>query len=568
MTWSCEREFHDDITYGTTPIEVSISASLPATRTVIGEKDGDQQNISWSVGDKISVWAKPVGGSAYTFQNKTFTLATFNATFSSADFKGYIDEMEKGTYEYVGFYPTPSSVSDTAVSYSIPSLQNGDYSAQCDVMYSHATGNALQKRVTDTQETVSLSWEQPQLQFHHLMHMIRIRVPDGKNLLGSAVKKLVITFPQNVVGDMVIDASDPSRVLWSNMTNTITVDMDSSNLLDASGRFVWVYIRPTMINGEISFRAYDASGIPSKLISTSINKEMLAQHITPIALTIPKRIDPVYFTFSCPNSGSNLNNLGETATLMKVKQWPNGVASSLGTTSISSTSSSSSTFSVPFYYDTELGINTALAGGVMKVTFESANVDLSDVEYSFTFPTTIASSGSVFNYGLPWLLQEDFSSLEEYNDQATTGSKDLGNVGLPGWSASRTNGESGSVHLRPFWVFGARYQGRLDSTTLSRIKSGKSVKVRVYFRASAEKVATPLQVGWHTTSGTINADTGITNVSGTISLGKGSSLTEYNVTTSALSNNARIAWRTNITSGSWGTYSDTPITDVRIKVVQ
>ncbi|MBQ0081096.1 MAG: hypothetical protein KBS95_06085 [Alistipes sp.] len=538
------------------------------SRTVMGESDGVSQSVNWCVGDEIAVWARPVGTSSpYTLDKTIFRLATFNATYSSADFKATIDEMPQGRYDYVAFYPVPTQTDESAVSYSIPEVQDGDFGAENDIMYASCEGNALQIRDTSS-DTVDILNEQPELSFKHMMHLIRIRVPEGKNLFGSTVKKLVITFPQNVVGKVTIDMHHPETQLWSELRNELTIDMDSSNQLDANGRYVWAYVRPTTLNGEITFRAYDTNGIPSKLLTTSINKTLLAQHITPIALTIPQKINPVYFTFKCPNNASLPNNLGEPVNKMIVTQWPNGIESALGTNNISSTTSTSNTFQVPFYYDEELGINKALPGGVMKVTFESENVLLEDTTYEFKLPTTIMPSGDSFDFSIPWLLAEDFSNLKGYTDEATTGSKDLTGVGLPGWTASRTNGDKGKVSLRPFWVFGARFQGRLDSCPLSRIKEGHSVKVQIFFYASAEKVKTPLQVGWHTTTGSIEASESITNVSSTVSLPKGGSLTEYNVTTSKLTSKARIAWRTNITSGTWGTYSDTPISNVRIKVAQ
>ena len=534
----------------------------------MGESDGETQSVSWCDGDEISVWARQAGSSsAYVLNNEVFRLATFNATYSSADFKATVDEMPAGRYDYAAFYPTPNVVDEGTVSYRVSAVQNGYMGDENDIMYASCEGNALQQR-DSSQDTTDILSEQPELSFKHMLHLIRIRVPEGKNLFGSKAKKLVVTFPQNVVGTVTIDVHNPETQLWSELTNQVTVDMDSSDQLDANGRYVWIYIRPTTLSGEISFRVYDESGIPSKLITTSINKTLLAQHITPIALTLPQKIAPVYFTFKCPNTTASPNNLGENVNQMIVKQWPNGVVSALGTNIIQSTSSTSNTFSVPFYYDEQLGINTALAGGVMKVTFESENISLADKVYEFPLPTTITPAGGSFDFSLPWLLAEDFSNLTEYNDEATTGSKNLSDQGLPGWTASRTRGEKGRIRLRPFWVFGGRYQGRVDSCPLSRIKAGSSVKVQIFFYASAEKVKTPLQVGWHATQGSIEAGTSIPNLSGTVTLPEGGPLTEYNVTTSKLTNNCRIAWQTNITSGSWGLYSDTPITNIRIKVAQ
>ena len=113
-------------------------------------------------------------------------------------------------------------------------------------------------------------------------------------------------------------------------------------------------------------------------------------------------------------------------------------------------------------------------------------------------------------------------SLEDYNDEATTGAKSLN---IPGWNASRSRSSAGShIRLRPFYAIIGRYQGRLDSEFFGA-KLKTTVSVSVTINAGAEKIATPLQVGKTTTSGAIEAGTDIESVSTTINLPKGSNST-------------------------------------------
>ena len=162
-------------------------------------------------------------------------------------------------------------------------------------------------------------------------------------------------------------------------------------------------------------------------------------------------------------------------------------------------------------------------------------------------------------------MYQDFSTLEGYNDEATTSAKTLN---IPGWNASRSRSNAGShIRLRPFYAVIGRYQGRLDSEFFGdRLKSTVSVEVKI--NAGAEKIATPLQVGKTTTGGAIQAGTAIESISTTINLPKGSNSTmpEHTYTVDGITSEHRLSWRTNITSGSWGTYSDTPIDNIRVKI--
>ncbi|MBQ1951915.1 MAG: hypothetical protein II345_03080, partial [Alistipes sp.] len=77
--------------------EVVLRAMQPAsTRTALGDGDGaagSAQEIRWTEGDRLSVWARKSGASAYQFEAATFQLSTFNATFQSADFLATIPTM-------------------------------------------------------------------------------------------------------------------------------------------------------------------------------------------------------------------------------------------------------------------------------------------------------------------------------------------------------------------------------------------------------------------------------------------------------------------------------------------
>ena len=68
---------------------------------------------------------------------------------------------------------------------------------------------------------------------------------------------------------------------------------------------------------------------------------------------------------------------------------------------------------------------------------------------------------------IPYLMAEDFSSLGNYTDEATTGTKTLA---LSGWTASRTNCKNGVIQLATFYGLVGRFQGRLDSAPINTLK--------------------------------------------------------------------------------------------------
>ena len=496
----------------TQSVEVSISASHSAmSRTALGDvpsdvTSGSEQPIEWSVGDKISVWAKADGDENYTLDGVTFTLSTYNSTFDDADFMATIDPMLEGTYAYHAVYPEPTAKSGTKVSYTLPSNQSGAYDPALDVMAAQATGNALVGRVDD--EPTNLTWQEPQLEFNHLFHMIRIRIPEGKNLLGQPIKRLDIVFPRDVVGTAEFDVTNPSNITWSNMSNKITVEIpDESNYLDENSNYVWLYIKAGELSGDLKFRAYSLDGIPSQEITSSINKDFKAERVTPINLTIPESDETAYkeITFSCPDNETYPNFLGENATTMYVREWP-ATLKPIKSQSATISSSGNGVFKVKFYYlnNEDYQFNTTSNSATMTVAFDSANASMSNNKYSLKLPNFGDSSETY--YALPYLFYEDFVNMKP---ECVTGDDNDTNIagvlldsqyfttirdGKYGWTGSNVIGEIGSISIKAkadrYIGSTAYYRGRLDS---SQIPLSGSVNVAVSFdyKCSAGTVFTP-----------------------------------------------------------------------------
>ena len=456
--------------------------------------ENSTQPVRWSDDDKFLAWAAPVGtgGEASTnyadgFNAVTFSLDHYNSTFSSADFAATLSKpmAAQNQFDYYAVYPVPSSVSGTQVSFNMPSVQSGDFDGVCDIMRASVRGNALVERAP-TQVSTPV-WPEPMLSFEHIMHVLRIYVPANRNLMVNNISRLDITFPDNVVGGTVsFDAARPDVApTWSGQTNKVTIQMDS-NPLNANGRYVWVFIKPSVMSGEVKFRAYNLQGEPSQMISTTLsNHNFQAQHITPFTLTIPKALAPVTITFKCPDDTSYPNFLGEAPNAMYVKEWPAGIVALGENDNVIKTLDG--TFVAKFYY--EAGeLNTELPGKTMRVGFTSQSADVSHNEVTMTIPSTLSTGGNyTLNFALPYLFCEDFkdvgatSSNDEYKT-SSTGNKDGVSInGLNGWTGARV-GSSANVSVRLAARYesvlgGATYPSRIDSAPLSRLQVESTVAV-------------------------------------------------------------------------------------------
>ena len=498
------------------------------SRTELGESDGSTQAIRWSVGDQLLAWAESASTGFYAFEGATFTLGTYNATYESADFMATVGAMAEGTYTYHAVYPTPETRTGTTVSYTLPAVQRGTYDPALDVMTATTTGNALLPRSTTQTE---IGWQEPELHFAHLFHLVRIRIPEGKNLLGQPIKRLDVIFPQEVVGTVSFDVKDPiGTATWSNLTNKITVELPDNGTVDAGSGYIWLHIKPGTLTGDLRFRAYGSAGVPSQEIAASIDKTFVAQRITPIALTIPQADETAYIemSFTCPDTESYPNFLGEAATLMYVKAWPANLKPVAGTTD--QIASTNGTFKVKFYaLDTaDYQYNNNLSGEQMQLAFASAHADVRAITYTTTLPTL--SSAQPTYYALPYLFFEDFSgattiSSNDNNGNDTNGihdtypGVDLSGNNLPGWSGA-SFGIEGGVAARicgrwdnVLWV-GYRRAGRMDSKALN-IHSSTTVTTTFNYSAGRNKsnnMKPDAACGYTTTSGVIN---GVNNGSST-----------------------------------------------------
>lgn len=474
--------------------EVSIAASQAmATRTSLGEGDGSvgsAQEIRWEVGDRLALWAEAEGTSTFEFERVGFQLSTFNESYASADFLATIPAMAEGTYTYYGVYPEPTSGTGTTVSYTLPASQSGSYDPALDVMHATTTGNAL---APFSKDHTLVPWAQPELNFEHLTHLVRIRIPEGKNYLGLRISRLEITFPQEVVGTLTFDVTDPvNSAIWSDLSNKIVVELDEERMIDAGDGFVWLHVMPTELDGEISFVAYNEAGVQAPEISASVQKTLLAQRITPIALTIP---ESPYAPLTYLNIREVANNLGEdwqTMTLSGysfIVPYTNTTTTSLQLTPLASKS----------YYVAVCADPAAMGGASLPLQYESEHCLFDD---PITLPATVAANAITrIDKAVPYLLEEDFSAIHTAFENGTVhktsdaGEYDaiaLAQYGLEDWYGARIGGAVGqniricSRMEMGMWVTN-KNTSRVDTPVLSKLKADANASIKVDYDYAGDR---------------------------------------------------------------------------------
>lgn len=469
------------------------ATQAPTTRTELGEGDGSAgsaQEIRWSVGDRISVWAKAEGASSYTLEATPFQLATYNEVYSSADFVAAAAAMSEGTYTYHALYPVPASLSGTTVSYTLPATQSGQYEPSLDVMTATTTGNALLQR---TAGEFPVQWREPELSFSHLFHLIRIRIPEGKNYLGLDIRRLEITFPQEVVGTVTFDVTDPaSTIEWSNLSNTVTVDLSAEHMINAADGYIWLHVKPTELDGTISFVAYNEAGVESATISTTLQKSLEAQRITPIALTIPDSpLAPITYI----DIREVVNNLGEDWQTMTLSGYSFVVPyTSTTTTTMQLMPNAEDRYMVAIVADP-----ASMGGASLPLQYESEHCLFDD---PITLPSTVvADAFNRIDKQVPYVFEEDFSGITSSFENGTVhktsdaGEYDaiaLSQYGLNDWYGARVGGAAG-LNLRicsrmemGLWVTN-KNKGRVDTPVLSRLKSGANATITVSYDYAGDR---------------------------------------------------------------------------------
>lgn len=453
--------------------EVGFVMPMEATRTAIGP---DGMSTRWAEGDKLSVWALNSEG-RYTFENTQFTMRYFSPEYDKAYFVSNISEMPEGDYTYFLSYPKPNSINGTQVTYSVSSVQSGAYDGKYDIMIAEpAMASALSATHSVELNTI----------MRHQMHAVKITVPEGRNLYGERFYRLEITFPNDVVGDITLDITDPNaEPVYSNTSNVVV--LESAEGFDA-GSEIWAFVLPGTVEGEVNYFV-KGEVRKSNPASYSLSKEFVKGHVTPIRMAIPE-IYPYYTAAEFTIANNFLGEEYNTVTILAAD------GTSLGTFDRSENGkylvyAESDTFDVDVFDNT-----------TWKLVFDSehaivaAEVPMGDMtDFSEHFYTT----------DVPYILFENFENVtesESYGNNSYSSSEREqpgasldGAMPTNGWNAARYWLKPGAMRINTRYqcvkiimAFASSHYGRMDTPLLWNgsygIKPGKDVKIKLQFDAA------------------------------------------------------------------------------------
>lgn len=451
---SCNKHENESSTIGNGKIEVSIAQSANiASRTAISDDNG---SAVWSPGDKIAIWAKATDGS-YALTAEAFTLYHFTQSFSRAVFSAYINPMSESTYTYYATHPTPTSCEGTLATFSVPTEQDGSaFVGGCDIMVAEPIeGGALQgNQVKNTN-----------FRFAHKMHALKIKIPEGGNLLEMPITRIEFTFPTEVVGDVTVDITDPlAPATLTNGSRQLNVNIPNGAVEDS---VIWAMIFPSELSGEITYTAFSGS-YKSFSRTITIDKATEAAHVTPMSIVIPElyRLTTISFYI-------NSNLLGED--IKKVTILDEAGSSVVGTTSYNAATGRFEMIFNGTFDDSPYSNKRFMA------CFES---DHAKVYNAFTMTTVTPYIESVNALNVPYLFFEDFSGVSDISANDTYGQydSDAGSKSAVsfcnGWTGARMGASAGkAVRLAARRETTARYPSRMDSAPLSGITSPTKLKV-------------------------------------------------------------------------------------------
>ena len=454
--------------------EVGFSMPMDVTRTSINADDG--KTTQWSVGDRLAVWAKDAEGN-YTFENAQFTLRYFSTEYDLAYFTSNINVMEDGEYYYYLSYPMPKSTNGTEATYSLPKVQSGKYEGGYDIMVAEpVVAEAL---------TASKKMELNTI-MRHQMHALKITIPEKESNFDDRVYNLEIVFPNDVVGDVTLDVTNPNGELtYTNTSNTIVVNSDEGF---AVGSDIWVFVLPGTVSGDVSYKIAGAEQ-RSEVATYALERTMERGHVTPIRMSMPPFEKYTAFNFSI---GENYR--GEDFNFFTLYD-SNGT--NMGT----------------YYRNAENIYKWEYYGEFDVKPYNNTN-------WTLVFDTESAIVENKVNMGtlrpyfqqnitpvdIPYLLFQDFENVSEAesygNNSYDSSDRNQPGVELSGvlsdWNAARFWIKPGAARINSryqsvkiFVSFASNHHGRLDTPKLGNgtrgLKPGKSVEIDVDFDAALYK---------------------------------------------------------------------------------
>ncbi len=470
-------------------VRVSIKSGSPSSRTSVAENG---LSTIWSDNDQIAVWAN--NGTSNVLNAQPFKL--YYSIGSFAEFTTDITPMGDGNFTYYSVHPVPASVSGTTATFPISKLQKGNFDGRNDILVAYpTTGGALENEQTE----VSLTYK-------HKMHTLRMFVPDDVEGMGEPIRRVDITFPTQVVGNVSVDytsATTPATLANGSEVVSIEIPEGLSASSDQARKYAYAIVFPATMNesDQITFTVRSDN---YRSVQSFGARTLSEGGSTPVRLTCsPDNCTILRFTI-----GENF--LGEKP--IKVT-----FTAAIG----EAVADCATTFDKYGYYDLDVTDLEGLAGQPITVTYESENAIVSQ---ALTLPNYAAGRVTDITLTVPYLLYEDFSTVgnissnDGYTGGFSTGTKD-GVSFLNGWSGGRVGASAGTaIRIACRRETSADYPARVDTAPLSGLKEGANVSVSWTFDYSMDRqeggvaISMPLlgqyvYLGSTTTQGAIKSGT-------------------------------------------------------------
>ena len=468
-----------------------------------GEKDSAQP-MNWSSDDAFALWAFDQASGAAQLDRTTFRLRNYGGSFDAADFLASADEMPQGIYTYYALYPADAIREGTAVSassqtfrFEVPAVQHGSHDAAADIMFATTTGRDLP--IADSSyiypEGTSPDeegWQQPELNFRHLTHMLRLKVSVAD--FEQPIRRLEIEFPAGTAaaGLAAYNTADETVSAAGDNSATVTVLFDGNDAI-ASGeeRYVWVHVLPCTLaaQSQLKFHAYDTFEGPARELSATIkteDRQLAGQHVSPVTLELVPSTFTVIFT--CPDTTEWPNFLGEEATVLTLTDGDAIEGSTIEV--MQHPDFGQGVFLAHFAYDPYGNVGHDLHDKTLHFTLESEHADWSDHTYEYRLASDLQAGKSyTCNFAVPYLFFEDFSKVGSFNNEdawsnsaRTTNDYSYGPF-LGGWSGGRIGGKEGiaiRIACRRQTAL-SNFSARVDSPQMRLLKEGAVVNVTINY---------------------------------------------------------------------------------------
>ena len=567
------------------PVTVGFRVGGEQTRTQIND---DGRSTSWSKDDRIALWARNEA-SEFTLNAQPFDIYYRSVNNAGAYFTSTLPQaMAEGRYTYYAAYPLPESLDGTKATFTISAVQDGRVGSGTDIMIA-TPAEASQLGPLENGPDLSLTMQ-------HMLHVLRFYIPEGDNVLGEPVERIVLTMPQQIAGRATADITDPDGGMTLAEGGN-TVELNLTEPLDASTAAEYAYACAAIFPST-QYGADDVMQVSlySKNYAATVDDILLAGrtfaagHVTPVPLKPTQTHDrpKMRFRIAANNLGEDVQKI--TLTAPDDMTWnlsvlvPDGFTYEKGDNDITIFASKNNTIGADDYFELVLydkvDLN-ALEGKTITATYESQNAIVNE---KVAIPADAATSDVVMiNLNVPYLLQENFDNAADYApDWGNTGNPTavwLDDYGLNGWSGSRVTLHAGlcsQVSIRHETI--AQYPGRLD-TPLLPLKEGAAVKVRVTFNAQRSNEYVYLTCGMVEGNGLLQGNDGANSTTTiTPSLNESASAsnipaTDYTFEVNGATANNRISWvvERNYSftgngwiSRTWHTYID----NIRVQIVK